>query len=107
MTGVVKVKRLCCNHILGKLRNFKSSCFMAHRLEASKIFFLSCFQSAANTCSKPYVQSAAKFFKSEIKAFPSRDLLVQCQPAVETPEQCVKYVQINNKDANMKSLRSF
>ena len=28
-----------------------------------------------------------------MKALPSRYVLVQCQPAMETPKQCVKYVQ--------------
>ena len=38
--------------------------------------------------SPTFSQQPNSRFKSGIKALPSRYLLVQCQPAMETPEQC-------------------
>ena len=47
-TGVVKVKRLCWNHILGNFRNYENSCSMVHLPDAFNLsFFLSYFQSVA------------------------------------------------------------
>ena len=38
--------------------------------------------------------------KSRIKALPNQYLLVQCQPAMETPEQCAKYVQKRQRQSH-------
>ena len=79
-TGVVKVKRLCWNHILGNFRNYENSCSMVHLPDAFNLsFFYLTFNQQPNSC-----------FTSGIKALPSQYLLFQCEPAMETLEKCVK-----------------
>ena len=68
---------------------------MAHVPEASNLsfFYLAFIQQPMHALTLTFNQQPNSYFKSGIKALPSQYLLVQCQPAMETPGQCVKYVQ--------------